>query len=70
MSTAASAPRKNALAREEKRSWPAVSHICSVTGSASGEEAGGGRVLVIKSAPMVARYDVEKREEMYCKYLD
>lgn len=89
--SAASAPRKNADERLEKRSWPAVScahiidsgkkyvssgvesreeegkrwtQICNVTDSSG--FLGWGTVFVMKSAPIVALYPVEKRPEMYC----
>lgn len=53
MSRTASAPRKNAEEREEKRSWPAVSHIWREIISVG--VFGSGRDLVMKSAPIVAR---------------
>lgn len=63
INSAASAPRKNADERLEKRSWPAVSQICNVTDSSGFR--GCGTVFVMKSAPIVALYPVEKRPEMY-----
>src|SRR5882762_5292604 len=41
-----------------------LTQICSVTDSSGC--LGCGKVLEMKSAPMVARYAVEKRPEMYC----
>ena len=42
-------------------------HICKATPGSPSRPIGSGNVLVIKSAPMVARYPVEKRPDMYCR---